>query len=124
MASERRCERCAGTGFIRTYMHVLAGICHGCNGTGRITVYTAAEKAAMATAFTRRNALIRALNNRATELGRDCAYEVADGRDHLETHVPDRHALMLDAIENGRTDDVITCLRAYAQANVYRHGVQ
>lgn len=120
MASSRKCRRCAGTGYLPEYMHVLDGKCLACNGIGFVTILTAAEKSAAEAAYARRCNLIRVLGDRARELGHDTYYDAHAAWDHLETNVPDRFARLLDAVERECIDEAIACLRGYAAEHVYR----
>ena len=115
----RRCGRCKGSGTVD-----LGGqggfnlaSCRNCWGTGTVLIGEARRRAVAA--YTRRCELVRVLRVRAEQLGHDTAYAVQDGRDHLETHAPERHARLLDSVEAGRLDAVIAALVEYAAANVY-----
>lgn len=123
MATDRKCtyRRC-NNGTVR----LVSGMdvdCQRCSGTGRIP--SAADCKSADAAETRRYQLLRTLDAAARKiLGRDANHMtvleyVQEARTHLHEHAPERYALMLDAVENGRTDQVITWLRQYAMQHIY-----
>jgi hypothetical protein len=115
-ATTGKCRRCSATGSVDLGGGNLV-TCRNCGGCGRVLVGEARREAIAA--YRRRCDLIRVLNTAAEQLGRDTADAVQAGRDHLETHAPDRHARLLDSVEQGRTDAVVAALVGYAAANVY-----
>ncbi len=119
MATTRQCGKCHGTGFLAHHMHVQVGKCFACDGTGTVTVLTAAERAAAERTYARRCTLVRSLSDRAREIGRDAYHDAHAAWDHLETNAPERFARLLDSVEQGRTDQAIACLRKYAAEHLY-----
>ena len=118
-APTRKCRRCAGTG-MTGFGHVEGGVCFGCKGEGVVArdMRTPEQKRAEMTGFVRRNALVAALNDYATQtfgVGSDEACFTAWGRDHLEQADPTRHAKLLDSVEAGRLESVIAALVTYYQ---------
>ncbi len=122
MATERTrtCPRCSGTGTVHN------GWCFLCwgSGTHTFTVYTAAEKADIKAAGRRRIAALETVKAAAARLDehlglRSCDARYADwsfwGFDRLESQEPERFAAMLDALDAGRTYDVVRGLADYSK---------
>lgn len=55
-----RCGRCSGEGYIAAFSHIAGGRCLACKGTGTVTRYTAAGRAAAADREARHAALSHA----------------------------------------------------------------
>lgn len=122
----RKCtyRRCAnGTVRLASGMDTT---CMRCGGTGRIPSVEICRE--LDASEVRRYQLLHELDAAARLVpGRDGNHMtvleyVQEGRIHLSENHPDRYARMLDAIEGGRVEQVVTCLRDYAQVNIYGNG--
>lgn len=122
MATERTrtCPRCCGTGTVHN------GWCFLCWGSGlhTFTVYTAAEKADRKAQAKRRIAALETVKVSAARLDehlglRSCDDRYADwafwGFGRLESQEPERFATMLDALDDGRTYQVVRALADYSK---------
>ncbi|WP_086559924.1 hypothetical protein [Streptomyces africanus] len=122
MSHQRTHRYCGGKGEVpRT--SGMPGYCFGCEGTGKITVYTAAEKAARQAKRERwesARALVEkhARTVQAPEGVRALVFrhEVVAGFDTLGEREPQRMEKLYASLDAGRIDDVVYALYEYRQS--------
>lgn len=124
MSHQRTHRYCGGKGEVPRASG-LPGFCFGCNGTGKLTVYTAAEKAARQAKRDRWESARALIEKRARKLSAPegvtaltFRLDVVAGFDTLGEREPDRLEKLYASLDAGRIDDVVYALYAYRQAVV------
>lgn len=119
MSYQRTHRYCNGTGEVPRASG-MPGFCFACNGTGKITVYTAAEKAARKAekdrwSNTRSLIEARARKIQAPEGVSQLTFrlDAVSGYDRLGEREPGRMIKLYESVAAGRIDDVVRALYAY-----------
>jgi hypothetical protein len=108
------CRRCGGTATIVTVSGVPV-VCQKCSGTGRISVYSQAQRDAMARTSARRQNALDMIKSVCDPY--DGTQDMARlGFDRLEEREPHRLVKLYDSVESGRILDVVRALLIYRAA--------
>lgn len=113
----RKHTYCGGTGTI-TLASGAPATCMGCSGTGRVPVYTAAQKRENERTAQRHmnaQAQIKACARSLAERVDNVEYLATSGMDHLHMHEPHRMEKLYQSVENGRVLDVVRALCTYRE---------
>lgn len=119
MSHQRTHRYCGGKGEVPRASG-LPGFCFACNGTGKITVYSAAEKAAKRARQDRWDAtreLVRAHARKVTAPAGVSSLvfslDVRAGFENLGEREPERLEKLYASLDAGRIDDVVYALYTY-----------
>lgn len=122
MSYQRTHRYCDGKGEVPRASG-MPGYCFGCEGTGRVTVYTAAERAARQAKRDRWESARALVEKRARKLSAPAGVtaltfrlDVVAGFDTLGEREPERMEKLYASLDAGRTDDVVYALYAYRRA--------
>lgn len=123
MSHQRTHRYCGGKGEVPRSSG-LPGFCFGCNGTGKIPVYTAAEKAAQKAKQERWESTRALVEKHARKIpAPEGVYaltfrlDAVAGFDTLGEREPERLEKLYASLDAGRIDDVVYALYAYRIAN-------
>lgn len=122
MSYQRTHRYCGGKGEVPRSSG-LPGHCFGCNGTGQITVYTAAEKAARKAKSERWEATRELVRAHARKIQAPAgvssltfSLDVRAGFENLGEREPQRLERLYASLDAGRVDDVVYALYNYRTA--------
>jgi hypothetical protein len=123
MSHQRTHRYCGGRGFI-TLASGAPGHCFACNGTGKLTVYTAAEKAAQRAKRDRWESARSLIESHARKMTAPAGVssmtfrlDTVAGFDALGEREPARMERLYTSLDAGRLDDVVRALYAYRTAS-------
>jgi hypothetical protein len=122
MSHQRTHRYCGGKGEVPRASGI-PGYCFGCKGTGKITVYIAAEKASLRAKQERWDSTRELVRAHARKLpapegvsSLTFSLDVRAGFENLAEREPERLVKLYASLDAGRLDDVVYALYAYRTA--------
>jgi hypothetical protein len=123
MSYQRAHRYCGGKGEVPRASGI-PGFCFACNGTGKITVYTAAEKAVRQAERSRWDSTRELVRSHARKItapdgvpSLTFSLDVRAGFETLAEREPDRLEKLYASLDAGRIDDVVYALYEYRKGH-------